>query len=250
MTEEGLSGTVEVRAQSIDLGALPRERLEDMLDAGLEVVECHRVLAKTRDNIVGELLREAGTFYEWNHYPEGDVYDPETHSQYYYHAHPKGTRFDEHGHFHTFVRPRGMPPGIAPAPVPDFVPPEDDNDALSHLVAISMDPHGLPQRLFTTNRWVTGEVWYAADDVCRLLDCFLIDHARPSWPVNRWISAMFRLFRPEMEALLRERDRAVARWREAHPGENVYEDRNLEVTSVMRIDVDTQIARVRDALGR
>lgn len=31
---------------------------------------------------------------------------------------------------------------------------------------------------------------------------FAVDHAYPSWPVNRWISAMFKLFRRHIEALL------------------------------------------------
>ncbi len=51
-----------------------------------------RVVAKTGGNIVGEALRGQGTFYEWNHYPKGDVYDSETHPQYYYHAHAAGQR--------------------------------------------------------------------------------------------------------------------------------------------------------------
>ncbi|MFN4764722.1 DUF6969 family protein, partial [Gillisia sp. Q332] len=98
---------------------LPTAQLEDMAEAGAEVMDVHRVLAKTGDNIVGELLKHNGTFYEWDHYPPGDVYDHETHGQFYYHAHASDQRFQgEHGHFHTFVRPRGMPAGIQPAKVP------------------------------------------------------------------------------------------------------------------------------------
>ena len=123
------------------LESLPVATLEAMAEAGAEVMEIHRVLAKTGDNIVGELLKNNGTFYEWDHYPPGDVYDHETHGQYYYHAHAADQRFDgEHGHFHTFVRPKGMPAGVRPARVTGFVPPEDPNDALSHLVAVSMTP--------------------------------------------------------------------------------------------------------------
>ena len=58
------------------------------------------VLAKTGDNVVSEVLRGVETFYEWEHYPPDDVYDRETHAQFYYHAHPPGERsFAEHGHF-------------------------------------------------------------------------------------------------------------------------------------------------------
>ena len=237
------------RARDVDFDALPASRLEDMVTAGGEVLECCRVLARSGGNLVGELLRGVETFYEWNHYPEGDVYDHETHSQFYYHAHPQGERGNEHGHFHTFLRPLGMPPGVKPALVPDYEAPEDENDALSHLIAISMDEFGVPIRLFTVNRWVTGEVWYVAADVRAMLDRFVIDHAQPSWPVNRWVSAMIRLYRPQIGALLDARDEAVEAWREAHPDRNVFEDRDFDLTSMTTIDVDQQIATTRAALA-
>src|SRR3546814_9599922 len=103
-----------------------------------------------------------------------------------------------------------MPPGVRPAPLPGFAAPADPNDALSHLVAIAMNSGGLPFRLFTVNRWVTGEVWYRADDVIRLLDVFKIDHAQPSWPVNRWISAMVVLFKPQIAELDRKSKRLTS----------------------------------------
>ena len=122
------------------------------------------------------------------------------------------------------------------------------NDALSHLVAISMTPEGLPFRLFTVNRWVTGEVWYRAEDVIRLLDVFMIDHAQPSWPVNRWVTAMLRLFKPQIADLLRARDRKIERWQEQNLESDVFEDRDLEVTSFLDISVDQQIQTVAKAL--
>lgn len=231
------------------LESLPTEALEDMAEAGAEVMEVHRVLSKTGDNIVGELLKNNGTFYEWDHYPPGDVYDHETHGQYYYHAHASDQRFEgEHGHFHTFVRPKGMPAGIKPAKVPGYEAPEDPNDALSHLVAIAMTPAGLPFRLFTVNRWVTGEIWYKAEDVIRLLDVFKIDHAQPSWPVNRWVSAMVRLYKPQIADLLLARDRKVEAWQQRLPDVDVFEDRDLEVTSFLDISLDEQIQGIGRAL--
>lgn len=230
---------------------LSREALEAMLAAGREVIEVHRVLAKTGDNVVGELLRDQGTFYEWDHYPKGDVYDQESHSQYYYHAHPEDQRFpDEHGHFHTFLRPKGMPAGIAPAPLPASPQPKDPNDALSHLIAIAMTKGGTPFRLFTVNRWVTGEVWYRGADVIAMLDRFAIDHARPSWPVNRWIGALLALFRPQAVALLQARDATVAAWEKRSLEIDVYEDRALEVTSYLDISIDRQVRAVVAALDK
>ncbi len=234
----------------VTLNELPRDELETMLAAGEDVLECYRVLARTGDNVVGELLRGQGTFLEWDHYPKGDVYDSASHAQYFYHAHPTELRGGEHGHFHTFLRAKGMPEGVAPEPYDGDVEWPGGDDALSHLIGISMDPKGFPITLFSTNRWVTGETWYASRDVRAMLDRFAIDHARPSWPVNRWITAMLRLFRPLIKDLITARDATVAAWREKHPDRDVFEDRGCEITSQASISVDDQIAAVRAALRR
>ena len=62
----------------VEVRELPRQELEGMLAAGEDIVEWYRVLQKTGDNIVGEVLRDQGTFYQWNHYPKGDVYGTTT----------------------------------------------------------------------------------------------------------------------------------------------------------------------------
>ena len=227
----------------------PREALEIMLAAGEEIQECYRVLGNTNDNVVGELLRHQGTFFEWNHYPKGDIYDHATHSQYFYHAHVKGQRKGEHGHFHTFLRAKGMPAGIAPIAYSGDAEWPVDDKALSHLIGISMNPKGFPIGLFSVNRWVTGEAWYTADDVVAMFGRFNIDHASPSWPANRWITAMLRLFHPQIIELVYKRDVVVADWQRKYPDRDVYEDRDLEITSTMAISVGKQIAGVRAALA-
>ena len=251
MRSESAIQTAKVTVEN-PLAGLSDSEIEAMVEAGEEIFEIHRLLTKTGDNLVGELIKSHETFYEWDHYPPGDVYDQETHSQFYYHAHAFAERFEvEHGHFHTFVRPKGMPQGIKPAEVPDFKMPEDPDDALSHLIAISMTKEGLPYRLFSTNRWVTGEVWHSAEDVSQLVDLFAIDHTQPSWPVNRWITAMFRLFKPQIIQLLHARDATVASWQTQHPDRNVYEDRELEVTSYLDVSLEDQVRAVAgEALGR
>ena len=223
-------------------------RLTAMRQAGEEVLECYRVLTKVDANIVGEVLKGQGTFYEWDHYPEGDVYDKETHSQYYYHAH-RGAQ-GEHGHFHTFLRQKGMPSGVDPVAYDGEAEWPTGDERLSHLVAISRDKKGFPTHLFTTNRWVTGESFYEADDVIRLLDRFAMDHAWPSWPTNRWVTAMLVLFRPQLEQLLHERDAAIEDWRRKHADVDAYEDRDLEITSMMPVSVGHQIKQVAKALNK
>ncbi|NVJ92191.1 MAG: hypothetical protein HWE34_11070 [Methylocystaceae bacterium] len=222
------------------------ERLKKMLKAGQEVDECHRVLAKGGENIVSDLLKGSGTFFQMNHYPEGDVYDHETYAQYYYHAHRDG----EHGHFHLFLRPKGMPMGVRPARVEDFVAPTASNDALSHLIAISMDAYGQAQGLFTTNRWVTAEYWYKYEDVITMLDRFEIDHAVPSWPVNRWVGAMVQLFYPQICELLKLRDSVIADWKSEYPERNVFEDRDLEITSELACNYENQLVAIETELQK
>lgn len=232
---------------SPDLGQLPRARLEAMRAAGADVLECLRVLDKGGLDLVSEVLRGQGTFYELEHYPPDDVFDRDTHAQYYYHAHRRAA---EHGHFHTFLRAPGMPESVAPVPYTGEEIWPNGNESISHLIAISMDAFGRPISLFAVNRWVSAEAWYPAEDVIRMLDRFAIDHAFPSWPVNRWIGAMLQLFRPQVEALLRHRDLVVDAWRRAHPDSDVFEDRRLEVTGEFAISIDAQIAAVEAALAR
>jgi len=233
-----------VRSQEVKL---KHAELLAMQAAGQEILNCYRVLAKAERNIVGEVLRGEAEFTELNHYPDADVFDRDTQSQYYYNAH-RGLD-GEHGHFHTFIRPPGMPEGMLPISYTPSEPWPEGSAALSHLIGISMDAWGFPIGLFTTNRWVTDEAWYRADDVMSLLERFEVDHAAPSWPVNRWISAMFVLFRPQMRTLLQERDVVVAAWVAQHPDADVFEDRALEITSAVRISVPEQIAVVAAMLA-
>ena len=235
---------------SFDLHAalcdLPRERLQDMAAAGRTVHEMMRILRKSGQNLVGQCLSNQGTFYELDHYPKGDVYDSETHSQYYYHAHR--AQVSEHGHFHTFLRAGGMPAGMQPVPYSGKALRPSGKDALTHFIAISMDRPGNPIGLFTTNRWVTDETFYRAEDVISLLDRFCIEMSYPCLATNRTLTALLRLFRPQIEALLLERDRTINAWQAQRPGQDVYDDRELEVTSQLAIDIAAQVAAVEAAL--
>ncbi len=230
----------------VNFSELPRERLEEMDFAGTQIRECYRVLKKAKANVVGQCLAHQGKFIELSHYPKGDVYDRETHSQYYYHAHRKDS--GEHGHFHTFLRHKGMPEGMEPVPYDGKRP--DGTDALSHIIAVSMNGPGYPIGLFTTNRWVTDETFYSAEDVISMLDLFRMDHTYPCLATNNWITSMVQLFRPQIVALLEERDRDIERWRKKKPDEDIFEDREIEITSYLTIDVDKQIAAVKSALQR
>lgn len=221
--------------------SISSDMLERMTAAGNTAVNCIRVLSKGGQNLVGEVLRGHGDFTQWEHYPPDDVRDPETHAQYYFHAHaPNDRRDSDYGHFHTFLTPEGIPKSTSP-----LMPPHAASDAIPngpcHLIAIAMTREGMPEKLFTTNRWVTGETWYAADNVIAMLDRFEMDIAWPSWPLNQWLSAMLVLFRPQIEKLILDRDRKIAAWQARYPERDAYEDRELEVTSSLSIALDKQL---------
>jgi hypothetical protein len=146
-----------------------------------------------------------------------------------------------------------MPVGLAPLLLPelavaDVVPlapqaaplKRGTREEVSHLIAIAIDVRGEPIRLFTTNRWVTGETWYRAEDVILMLDRFVIDEAQPSALLNRWIGAIIQLFRPQIAGLLRARDETVMGWRRRRRTQ-VFEDPRLEITSGLNIVLDAQL---------
>ena len=230
---------------------LSRAELDGMAAAAATICSCRHELEARGGSIAGEILAGAA-FEAWRHYPDGEAYDPASHAQFFYHAHPgPGRAAGEHGHFHTFMRAEGMPPGAVPLLLPEIAvanaaPPQGaplkrgESDKVSHLVAIAVDERGQPIRLFTTNRWVTGETWYPADHVIAMLDRFAVGGDRPSPLLNRWIGAVLRLFRPQIADLLHARDKTVMEWR-ARRRTPVFEDPRLEIASSLDIDLDRQL---------
>lgn len=211
-----------------------------------QLIEAQRTLSKGGVNVVGECLKGQGTFFELEHYPKGDVYDSGSFAQYYYHAHREDR--DEHGHFHTFMRAGGMPEGARPVEYDGDVKWQTGSEAISHIISISMNGPGLPIGLFATNRWVTGETWYNWNDVVAMLANWQIDHAYPNLAVNHWITGMIKLFRPQIVALLEHRDAVVDAWKQQHPENDVFEDRQLEVTGEYDISIEEQYKLVLQAI--
>jgi hypothetical protein len=83
-----------------------------------------------------------------------------------------------------------------------------------------------------------------------MLGGFDVRMDKPSWSVNRWLTGLLRLFRPQIEGLLQRRDERVHAWQRQHPEtENVYEDRRLEVISQLPIDIETQVRLLEQRLG-
>lgn len=227
-------------------------------DAVVMLRGCREALAARGSTVLHEAAGMAsGDIADWQHYPAGESYDPLTHLQYFFHRHAAaaGSSPDERaesGHFHVFLRGEGMPPGVAPlvlaetavanAPSAQSAPlKRGGRDEVCHLVAIAVDGHGEPIRLFTTNRWVTGETWYRADDVIAMLGRVRVGPGQASL-LDRWIVAAVRSFTPEIAVLLRRRDKAINEWRWRWSRGNAFEDPRLEITSSCDIDVGARLA--------
>ena len=236
---ESASIAIDVAKLKARLAQCSKCELEKMLAAGEEVEKWSALLSRTGANVVQEVLKGQGTFQTMEHYPLSDSFDANTHSQYFYHTHREG----EHGHFHLFLRREGMDGQIAPL-VPD-----DPPATFAHLIAISMDSKGAPLSLFTVNRWVTGEDWYSGNDLKRMLDCFRMTHAYPSYVTNQWLNAMVVLFRPQIEDLLEKRDAAIRDYQNGIPLEKILEREEFDALSEEKISVQSQIEVLRELLS-
>jgi len=181
-----------------------------------EVAFCEAILAKGGQTVLTETFAGVSTIDAWEHYPPGDVFDPASNSQWFYHCHPAAEGSLEHGHFHCFLRPQG-PQG-----------------PIHHLVAVGVDAQGKLLRLFTVNQWVVGDDWADAEATIPLLSRFDMQMPRPSYLVNRWLTAVLVAYEAEIAELIRQRDRVLA----SHvptDGLSAHEDRSLEVTSELAI---------------
>lgn len=183
---------------------------DDQQRAQDEITFCEAILAKAGQTVLTETLRDAPSVTAWSHYPPGDVFDPASGSQWYYHCHTPAADEIEHGHFHCFVRPDGS------------------SGPVHHLVAVGVDRFGRLHRLFTVNHWVVGDDWLDAEPTIGLLDRFDMQMPRPSYLVNRWLTGVIRRYQDEIAELIRARDVRLSD-RATNPG--LLADKSLEVTS-------------------
>ena len=198
--------------------------MHDAGQAAADVLAVQWHYASQGRSLAGAALAGARRFVEWAHYPRDDHVDPASGARFYYHAHPADERAPgEHGHFHLFV-PAAREPG-----------------AISHLAGISLDAKGLPLRLFTTNRWVTGDAWSDAATLAARLPGFALRAHGPLAPVARWLAAMVHLYADVIVTLLHERDRRLAARADA------LEDRSLHIVSERPVCLSDRLGRLEAA---
>lgn len=243
--------SVERRDPEIDFSSLSNAELQSMQSASDDMIAVLEEAAGEGKHILIDILNAKGDepFTVWQHYPPGDVQDKKNGAVWFYHAHAEddGDRpWDEHGHFHTFVYTEHVKEGLEPIALP----PEPDfkKGGLCHLIAISFDKAGTPVRVFTTNRWVADEWLYPAEEVIRLIDKFVLETEK--FPLTtRWLMAAMKLFRPQIEWSLRERDAALEQIKENDP-DGFAENQDYEVLSSFPFDLAGQIDAVEAAMAK
>jgi len=235
-----------------------RRRLADMRMAASELFDILNTFTREKRHPVSDVIAALPEpFTHWEHCPSGDVEDANTGCAWYYHAHDPATAspWEEHGHFHCFMYTERLGPGAKPMALPDNF--DDAKGGLVHLVAISFNTSGAPTRLFAPNRWVTGEWLYPARDLIPLIDQFSIIADPRFGLTSRWLSAILRLYHPQIVALLCERDRILEQQLNAQLKvqlnaslESITEDRSIEIISTSSIDLDASLLAIDQAWER
>jgi hypothetical protein len=186
-------------------------------DAARIIISVQADYAARGTHLATAALAGAKSFVEWDHYPHGDYIDQRHGTEFYYHAHEASRRMpDEHGHFHVFAR--------------------HADGSFWHLTGISLDNRGRATRLFTTNRWVTGEAWATTPEMIPAIHRFALRSSGRLTPVARWIDAMVRLYRPLIIELLEERDAWLATAEVAKREERL-DDRSVHIVTERSISL-------------
>lgn len=199
---------------------MPRSEPESAkIAAARSIVAVHAGYVARNTNLAQAALAGAREYVEWTHYPRKDLVDSGNETEFYYHAHAAEERaLGEHGHFHIFARPA--------------------SGGFTHLVGISLDDRGRAMRLFTTNRWVTGETWRRAALMEPVLRRFAVRAAGGRLaPVARWIEAMVCFYDDQILALIHERDKLI-------PNGITRGDRSMHIVTQVAIDPLRDIERL------
>jgi hypothetical protein len=199
--------------------------MDATIQAAMELVSALAEMENAGRNIVTTLL-DGAPFVALEHYPPEDIRDPKTNAQYYFHAHRGRV---ESGHIHCFLRA--------------------SQNSLTHVAALGLDQTGRPARLFTTNLWVTADIFTPAETLIVQLPRMNWSAAPGPKPVNQALGALFVLYRREIAALLRRRDARLARHAATIAPADPLADERLEILSTARLNLPATLARLRAKLA-
>jgi hypothetical protein len=218
-----------------------RTASEAAFDAASDLLGVYTGLAERQAHLLGDLLAGAPPL-QWERLPADDAVDAADRYQWFYHAHAPEDRpaGPEHGHIHLFARRalwECLPVTRDERAFRERCGNPGSDAGTRHLIAIGIDPKGLPISLFTVNSWVTGDLMLGADATVQVLAEIELDTGHPD--IDRMIVALAHLCAEDIRLLLAQRDSTI---QTCHPSD-VLEDRTIEVLSAVAIDLDERIAR-------
>jgi hypothetical protein len=224
---------------------LTESQLDRMRDAAENLLECYVDLSSAGTHLLVEML-DGSLPCQWAHYPDDDVIDRASGYQFFYHSHSPDDRglSIEHGHIHVFARMDVHGNAIEMNKEDDFLRLLNGEQPVEagtiSLLCVSLDAKGVPNTLFTVNRWVTGDHLFSAATTQKLIPGFLVQVEQ--YPViNKWLEALLTLFWPQIEKLLIERDRTLLGLAADRIDRGLLEDESVEILSSVSIDIDRQI---------
>lgn len=180
-------------------------------------------MAKSMRSIISDLCNGNPPIDEERHFPDEDFIDSVTGAQYFLHRH-LSAEVGETTHIHIFKRWSS-----------------DDLHALglesvtTHLAALALDSSGQPDYWFVVNQWVVGDYWLPADDTIELFREWSFSKTacqkNPRYGFwHEWLAnQVAKSLETNIFSLLNERDRILDQLVDTKPGENVLEDRSIEV---------------------
>lgn len=190
------------------------------------LMDISRLWAEQGQTVLTQTLGAAAVPGPWTHYPGDDAHDAELGYRWYYHGHPgQGRSAGEHGHFHLFADAA------------------DGGAAVTHLIAVSVDPYGRPRELFAPNRWVTDETWQPAALVLRMIRSFDLKHPQALGGVHLWLKLVLAAFMPQVIHTVKARDQRL-RALQAGLKSDVFEDRRVPVLGRCGVDLGRQVQAI------
>jgi len=215
--------------------ALPHALIETFL-------ELDAAMKRSSTNLIDALTdrpsaqRSAVPIDETRQFPEDDVFDKVTGSQYFLHRHATGN-IPASVHLHFFQRW-----------IPSELQLQESETITTHLAGLELNALGEPQAWFVVNQWVVGDYWQPADDTVGLFSTWKIndpDEGRgKDVPeiCHRWLETYVKLsLLTTIYPLLRKRDALLDQLVDSHPGTNVLEARSHEVLGYQRVDFPSQL---------
>lgn len=209
--------------------------------AAADLLAVYAGLAERQAHLLGGLLAGA-TPRQWERLPADDAVDVAGRYQWFYHSHAPEDRPEaqEHGHIHLFARRalwESLPVTRDERTFQQRCGNPGGDASTRHLIAIGIDPKGLPISIFTVNSWVTGDLMLGADATAKALADIELDTGHPD--IDRMIVALTRLCDEDIRRVLDERDKTLT----CCDSPSVLEDRTIEILSEIVIDLDERIVQ-------